>query len=50
MRIQNVLWLLLTGLILLSCQDNEGEDELEISVPVSVSEVKAGSIREFIWG
>lgn len=48
MRILKVLWLLLGFLLLASCQDNEGEDELEISIPVSVSEVKPGSIREFV--
>lgn len=48
MRIQSVLWLLLAVLWMASCQDNEGEDELEISIPVSVSEVKPGSIQEFV--
>ena len=41
---------LFTGLLLSfwGCQESGSGDELEISMPVSVQEIKPGSIEEFI--
>ena len=42
------LSILLIILFLFSCGDDELDDDIEISVPVSIQEVKLGSIKEFV--
>lgn len=42
------LYLLLLGLLFSSCTESDIGDDMEISIPVSIQEVKLGTIEEFI--
>ena len=42
------LYVICIGLIMLGCEAGDFDDELQISIPVSIEEVKKGPIEEFI--
>jgi RND family efflux transporter MFP subunit len=46
--VNRYLYFVLLGIILLGCQGSDFDDELQISIPVSIEEVKKGPIEEFI--
>jgi RND family efflux transporter MFP subunit len=46
--LKKIVTLLLLSLFILSCDDSEYEESLEITIPVNVKEVKRGPIRAFV--
>ena len=47
-QLLNLLTILLLTLIIVSCDDSDEDDALEIIIPVNVTELKRGKILEFI--